>query len=193
MEKKLNGNYTRMLQAILNKSWRQHLTKQQLYGHQPPIMKTIKIRQTRHVGHCWRSKDELINDVFMWTPSHRWAKLGWPARTYIQQLCANTGCSPENLLEAMDDREGWQEMVRDIHADGMTWWYQPMQVIYSESHPCKIIVVALSNPYMGGIRRFIHFPKVNILMQPKFKISYYDVAVHHFNNYTKRLPPRWNE
>ena len=28
MEKKLDGNYTRILRAILNKSWRQHLTKQ---------------------------------------------------------------------------------------------------------------------------------------------------------------------
>ena len=37
MEKKLYGNYTRMLQAIPNKSWRQHPTKQQLYGHLPPI------------------------------------------------------------------------------------------------------------------------------------------------------------
>ena len=35
MEKKLDGNYTRMLRAILNKSWRQHPTKQQLYGHLP--------------------------------------------------------------------------------------------------------------------------------------------------------------
>ena len=26
-EKKLDGNYTRMLQAILNKSWRKHPTK----------------------------------------------------------------------------------------------------------------------------------------------------------------------
>ena len=39
MEKKLDGNYTRMLRAILNKSWRQHTTKQQLYGHLPPITK----------------------------------------------------------------------------------------------------------------------------------------------------------
>ena len=52
MEKKLDGNYTRMLWAILNKSWRQHLTKQQLYSHQTPITKTIEVRQTRHAGHC---------------------------------------------------------------------------------------------------------------------------------------------
>ena len=56
-----------MLRAILNKSWRQHPTKQQLYGHLPPISKTIKIRRTRHAGHCWRSKDELIGNVLLWT------------------------------------------------------------------------------------------------------------------------------
>ena len=32
-KKKLDGNYTRMLPAVLNKSWRQHPTKQQLYSH----------------------------------------------------------------------------------------------------------------------------------------------------------------
>ena len=53
MEKKLDGNYTRMLRAILNKFWRQHPIKQQLYGHIPPISKTMQVRQTRHVGHCW--------------------------------------------------------------------------------------------------------------------------------------------
>ena len=49
-EKKLDGNYTRMLRAILNKSWRQHPTKLLLYGHLPPITKTIKVRRTRHAG-----------------------------------------------------------------------------------------------------------------------------------------------
>ena len=52
MEKKLDCYYTRILWAILNKSWRQHPSKQQLYGHLSPIMKTIKVRQTRHAGHC---------------------------------------------------------------------------------------------------------------------------------------------
>ena len=36
LEKKLDGNYTRMLRAILNKSCRQHPTRHQLYGHLPP-------------------------------------------------------------------------------------------------------------------------------------------------------------
>ena len=97
LEKKLDGNYTRMLRAILNKSWRQHPTRHQLYGHLPPITKTIQVRRTKHAGHCWRSRDELIRDVLLWTPTHGRAKAGRPARTYIQQLCEDTGCCPEDL------------------------------------------------------------------------------------------------
>ena len=120
LEKKLDGNYTRMLQAILNKSWQQYPTRHQLYGHLLPIKKTIQVRRTRHAGHCWRSRDELISDVLLWTPTYGRAKAGQPARTYIQQLCEDTGCSPEDLPEAMNDREKWRERVRDIHASGTT-------------------------------------------------------------------------
>ena len=122
IEKKLDGNYTRILRALWNKSWRQHPTKNQLYGHLPPIVKTLKVRRTRHAGHWWRSRDELIIDVLLWTPSHDRAKVGRPTWIYIQQLCVDTGCSPEDLPEAMDDKNEWQERVMDIHADGTTWW-----------------------------------------------------------------------
>ncbi len=52
--------------------------------------------------------------------SHGRAKAGRPARTYIQQLRADTECSPEDLPEAMDDKEEWRERVKDIRADGTT-------------------------------------------------------------------------
>ena len=91
LEKKLDGNYTRMLRAILNKSW--------------------------------RSRDQLTSDVLLWTPTYGQAKAGRPARTCIQQLCEDTGCSPEDLPEAMNDSEKWRERVRDIHAGGTTWWW----------------------------------------------------------------------
>ena len=102
LEKKLDGNYTRILRAILNKSWRQHPTRYQLYGHMPPITKTMQARWTRHAGPCWRSKDEIISDVLLWIPVY-----GQATRTYIQQLC-----------EAMNDREKWREkIVGDGHGD----------------------------------------------------------------------------
>ena len=112
-----------MLRAILNKSWQQHPTRHQLYGHLPPITKTIQVRRTRHAGHCWRSRDELIRDVLLWIPTHGRAKAGRPARTYIQQLCEDTGCCPEDLPRAMNDREEWRERVRDIRATSVIWWW----------------------------------------------------------------------
>ena len=123
LEKKLDSNYPRMLRAILNKSRWQHPTRHQLYGHLPRITKTIQVKRTRRVGHCWGSRDELISDVLLWTPTYGRAKAGRPAWTYIQQLCQYTGCSPEDLPEAMNDREKWRERVRDIRAGGTTWWW----------------------------------------------------------------------
>ena len=105
MKKKLDGYYTWMLRAILNKLWREHPTKQQLYSNLPPITKTINIRRTRHAGHWWRSREELISEVLLWTLSHGRAMAGRPARTYIQHLYVDTGYSPEDLLEDMDDRK----------------------------------------------------------------------------------------
>ena len=106
MEKKLDGNYTRMLRNILNRSWRQHPTKQQLYGHLSPITKTIQVTRTRHPGHCWRSRDEFISDILIWT--------------YILQLCDYARCSPEDLPDTMNDRE---ERVTDIRAGSTAWWW----------------------------------------------------------------------
>ena len=123
LEKKLDGNYTRMLRAILNKSWRQHPTKHQLYGYRPHITKTIQVRRTKHAGQCWGSRDELISNVLLWTPTYGRAKAGRPARKYIQQLCEDTGCGPEDQPESLNDREKWRERVRDICASGTTWWW----------------------------------------------------------------------
>ena len=136
LEKKLNGNYTRMLRAILNKSWRQYPSRHQLYGHLPRITKNIQDRLTRHVGYCWGSRDELISDVLQWTPTYGRTKAGRPARTYIQQLSEDTGCSPEDLPDAMNDRErrSWISVLAPRLDDdddddykeiwfGMIWFY----------------------------------------------------------------------
>ena len=123
LEKKLDGNYTRMLRAILNRFWQQHPTRRQLYGHLPPITKTIQARRTRHAGHCWRSKDEIVSDVLLWIPAYGQLKAGRPARTFIQQLCDDTGCNSEDLPKAMKDRESWRERVRDIRASRTSWWW----------------------------------------------------------------------
>ena len=62
----------------------------------------------------------LIRDVLLWTPTYGLAKAGRSARTYIQHLCEDTGCIPEDLPEAMNDREKCRERVREIRVGGTT-------------------------------------------------------------------------
>ena len=75
LEKKLDGNYTRMLRAILNKSWRQHPTRHQLYGHLPPITKTIKVRRNQTCGTLLEKQGR----------AHKWCTLmdphTWPCKS----------------------------------------------------------------------------------------------------------------
>ena len=159
LEKKLDGNYTRMLRAILNKSWRQHPTRHQLYGHLPTITKTIQVRRTRHAGHCWGSKEELLSDVLLWTPTYDQAKAGQPARTYIQQLCEDTRCNPEDLPEAINVRKKWREMVRDIRAGGTTswWWYIIIYTIYTNIIIYTIYIYIYIYIYLHYIYNYLHY------------------------------------
>ena len=41
-------------------------------------------------------------------------------RTYIQLLCADTGCSLAYLPGAIDDRDGWLERARENSASDAT-------------------------------------------------------------------------
>ena len=61
---------------------------------------------------------EFISDVILCAPSHRRTRVGRSARTYLQKLCTDTGCSMGELLGAMDDRDEWRERVWEIRASG---------------------------------------------------------------------------
>ena len=86
MENKIDGAYTRMLRAALNKSWKDHPTNKELYGNIPPISKSIQQQRMRFAGHCWRSKEELVGDVLLWKPSHGKQSAGHPKKTYIDDI-----------------------------------------------------------------------------------------------------------
>ena len=67
---------------------------------------------------CYELYEQVLRAAPHKTPSHGRAKVGRPARSYIQQLRADTGCSPEDFPGAMDDGDGWQVRVREIRAGG---------------------------------------------------------------------------
>ena len=79
------------------------------------------------------------SDVLLWTLSHGRAKAGRPDRTYIQQLCEDTVCSPEDLLEAMNDREEWRERESQGYP---CWWYDKRMMTYAKLNLAQTAVVA---------------------------------------------------
>ena len=149
MEKKFDGNYTRILQAVLNKSRRQHPTKQQLYLSR----KVFKFDEP-DMRDCWRSKDKLISDVLLLTPSYQRAKVGRPARTYIQQHCADTGCSFEDLPGVIDNRDGHD---KDDDSNLSFLWF----FMYSFSFANDIVSIDLYLLFPMYFPNFLNEPRIH--------------------------------
>ena len=112
LEAKLDGTCTSMLRAVLNISWKKHPTKQRLYGKLPPISKIIRESHIRFAGHSWRSKQELVSNPYSGPLNMDIPSLV----TYIDQLYDDTGCLPEDLPNAMSNRDSWRDRVIDICA-----------------------------------------------------------------------------
>ena len=96
----------------------------------------------------------------------------------IQQLCENTGCGPEDLPEAMNDREKWRERIRDIRACGITWWWWQLMKKYDTS----VVSVSFRNcliSFLGliGWGRRIHLlhPFSGVRL-PQW-VSWYDIKL----------------
>ena len=110
-EKKLNGNYTRKLLAALNKSWKRLPTKQQLRGHLPPISQTMQVRNKKCIALLEKQGQ---THKLLWTPVHRHTSFGQPRKTYINQLCVDTGYCLEDLPRAVTDWNGLWQKVKGI-------------------------------------------------------------------------------
>ena len=109
-----DGNYmSRMLQSSIETSPGLDSTPHETpfyYGHLPPISTNNLYKfdepDTRDTAGEARTSS-YVSDVLLWTPSLMdLASVGRPARTYIQQLCEDTGCNPRRPAgERWDDRE----------------------------------------------------------------------------------------
>ena len=118
-----------MLRAILHKNVESNIEQvleakpHKIPTIRPPVShheKLYKLDETDTQDTAGEARTNSSVSILLWTPAYGQAKAGQPARTYIQQLRGDTGCSPEDLPEAMNDREKWRERVRDIRASGTT-------------------------------------------------------------------------
>ena len=121
LENKLNGTYTSMICVILNIYWSTHPSKEGLYGNLVQIALVVRERITIFAGHCYRSKDQVVSDLILWTPNHSKAKVGCPSETFTKQLTGNADCQFEHLTRAMEDREYWRERVNMVWAIFPIW------------------------------------------------------------------------
>ena len=72
-----DNHYTTGPSRVLNKYWKQHQTKQQLYEHLPQISQTIKLRYPEHD----RSKDTLVRNVLLWIYTHEHTGVDWSEKS----------------------------------------------------------------------------------------------------------------
>ena len=105
MDKRLDGSYKRMLRAVLNKSWNQNLKTVSVWPSL--ISQTIQVKRRGHAEKYRWSKDQLIRNALL--RLQEYTRVDRKVGTYMNQLCADTGCS----------LEGWL-VVRVIQ---MTWWW----------------------------------------------------------------------
>ena len=114
LEKRLGGTYTRLLRAALNVRWQSHTTNKVLYENLPKVSTVVKETRLRFYGHCWRIKDEIIEQLLMWQPPYGNRSRGRPAMTYVDHLVNDTALRKEDLPKAMEEREIWRRLVNSV-------------------------------------------------------------------------------
>ena len=82
---------------------------------------TSHLRNNRYVGHCWKSKAELISIATLWTLAHRRTSVSRPEKIHLHRI---QDAVLKTCQESMDYLNGWRERTRKPHAVIMRylWW-----------------------------------------------------------------------
>ncbi|KAI8483104.1 hypothetical protein Bbelb_391230 [Branchiostoma belcheri] len=108
----LNGTYLNKVEhftylGVLNKSWKHHPTKAELYGTLQSVSATIRERRARFAGHCYRHKDEFASEHSghqpMDTPAQCWREGQTPGTVNGGQsgMKRKSGLGPGNPPDLM--------------------------------------------------------------------------------------------
>ena len=85
----------KMIMYVLNKSWRQHPTKKELYGNILPLSELIKEIRIIFAGYCFRSRGEIVSNIVLWKLEFRRRIIrlsaGRPNKTYLDQILNDVG------------------------------------------------------------------------------------------------------
>ena len=111
---RLDGNYTRMLHAVLNKSWKHQPKKYQLYGQLPSISQTIQDMLSTAGKVRINYKQRFLMDAYTWMYQC------WLTRKDLHQLCADYALEKTCQKQCTIDTDGERERVRELHVISKT-------------------------------------------------------------------------
>ena len=83
-------------------------------GILPPVSSVIQVRRLQFAGHCYRSKNKVVNvnRVILWEPRHERRSRGKMSEELHEiTLAADTGAGSSELPELMENREQWKTIV----------------------------------------------------------------------------------
>ena len=110
-EDRINGCYTQLLRRVLNISWRDHKTNEEVYGEIPPLSNSVRKRRLQFAGHCLRASDQPVSRVLFWTPSEGHSSRGRRSTTYPDSISKDLDLEPNEVQQLMLDKLAWRKFV----------------------------------------------------------------------------------
>ena len=111
-----------MLRKVLNISWKQHLTNQELCGTLPPVSNIIRQRRLKFAGHSVREEDQSVSELVLWEPTHGTKKKGGQPKTFVDVLREYTGCkNTEEIRRYMKDRVVCRGVISRCSGKNVDW------------------------------------------------------------------------
>ena len=110
-EDRINGCYTQLLRRVLNISWRDHKTNEEVYGEIPPLANSVRKRRLQFAGHCLRASDQPVSRVLFWTPSEGHSSRGRRSTTYPDSISKDLDLEPNEVQQLMLDKLAWRKFV----------------------------------------------------------------------------------
>ena len=145
LEKKLDGNCTRILRAVLNKSWRQQPTRHQLYGRLPPITKTIQVRRTRTLleKQGRTHKRCTLMDPHTWPCKSRTTSTNIHSATMRIRDVVQTTCQKRWTIGKSGERGSGISVLparHDDDDDDDIFYTKKLQINYSTTNQCMSVL-----------------------------------------------------
>ena len=122
---------------------------------------------------------------------HGCASVSWPARTYIHQFCANTGCCLEDLTRVMDDRDGWRARIKELRDISLIWGYIYIYIYIYAGPSINKENIFWEKEYF--FRICLHLCKLNIVWNCSYQTLFLCFRAIQNDGKSNRVPQSWTE